>query len=182
LCDFCTSIVSLRSFHKRPGSGTVQSVVTHASDPPNLFLKAIHMPISIQISQGLLTPDGERHIFAEVADALLDVHGLRGNAFLAPAVIGHLHIFPGGMSFAGGKAQSLAVVEVRIPSFTFPEQPVKNAFIQAVTDIVDRLQAGEHPRERTFVNVVYTVDGTWGIGGVAYTDAALASAIQAAAA
>src|SRR3990167_607921 len=138
------------------------------------------MPISIQLSQGLLTPDGERQVFSQVADALLDVHGLRGNAFIAPVVIGHVDIYPEGFSFADAKAQSLAVVEVKIPAITFPNQSVKSAFVMAVTDIIDRLKAGPHPRARTFVNVVYTVDGTWGIGGHAYTDEALGAAIQAA--
>lgn len=138
------------------------------------------MPISIQLSQGLLTPDGERQVFSQVTDALLDVHGLRGNAFIAPVVIGHVDIYPEGFSFADAKAQSLAVVEVKIPAITFPNQSVKSAFVMAVTDIIDRLKAGPHPRARTFVNVVYTVDGTWGIGGHAYTDEALGAAIQAA--
>jgi phenylpyruvate tautomerase PptA (4-oxalocrotonate tautomerase family) len=139
------------------------------------------MPISIQLSPGLLTPQGEREVFAKVADALLDVHGLRGNAFLAPVVIGHVDIYPEGASYAGGRAQSLAVVEVKIPSITFPEQSVKAAFVKAVTDIIDTLKLSSHPRERTFVNVTYTVDGTWGIGGEAYTNDALGAAIAAAA-
>lgn len=139
------------------------------------------MPISIQLSQGLLTPQGEREVFPQVADALLAVHGLRGNAFLAPVVIGHVDIYPEGTSYAGGQAQSLAVVEVKIPAMTFPEQSVKAAFVDAVTDIIDRLKAGDHPRARTFVNVTYSVDGTWGIGGTAYTNEALGAAIAAAA-
>ncbi|MGH6638270.1 MAG: Tautomerase enzyme [Polaromonas sp.] len=139
------------------------------------------MPISIQLSHGLLTAQGEREVFAKVADALLEVHGLRGNAFIAPVVIGHLDIYPEGHSFADARAQSLAVIEVKIPAITFPDQAVKTAFVSAVTDIIDRLKAGPHPRERTFVNVVYTVDGTWGIGGQAYTNADLGAAIQAAA-
>lgn len=120
-------------------------------------------------------------MFAQVADALLEVHGLRGNAFIAPVVIGHVDIYPEGASFADARAQSLAVVEVKIPAITFPDQAVKSAFVSAVTDIIDRLKAGAHPRARTFVNVVYTVDGTWGIGGQAYTNDALGAAIQAAA-
>jgi phenylpyruvate tautomerase PptA (4-oxalocrotonate tautomerase family) len=172
--------VCRQRFRKRAGGGTVRSVVDNRLFHPSFF-ESHYMPISIQISQGLLTPQGERDIFGEVANALLEVHGLRDNAFMAPVVIGHLDIYPEGFSFAGGQAQSLAVVEVKIPAFTFPEQSVKDAFVLAVTDLVDRFKAGAHPRSRTFVNVVYTVDGTWGIGGHAYTNAALAQAIQAAA-
>lgn len=73
------------------------------------------MPISIQVSQGLLTSQGEREVFGKVADALLDVHGLRGNSFMAPVVIGHLDIYPEGHSFADGRAQSLAARHTPTP-------------------------------------------------------------------
>ncbi len=135
------------------------------------------MPISIQLSPHLLTPDGERDVFSRVADALLSVHGLDGNRFMEPNVIGHVTVFPEGSSYAGKKAQSLAVVEVKVPSVTFPNREVQQAFVAKVTDIIDELKAGAHPRERTFVNVTYAVDGTWGIGGKAYTNEELGGAI-----
>ncbi len=140
------------------------------------------MPISIQVTQGLLTPKGEREVFARVADALLRVHGLAGNSFMTPAVIGHLDVYPEATSYVGGVPQSLAVVEVKVPSVTFPNQDVRDAFVEEATDIIDSLKAGSHPRERTFVNVVYAVEGTWGIGGKAYTNEALGQAIAQAAA
>jgi phenylpyruvate tautomerase PptA (4-oxalocrotonate tautomerase family) len=135
------------------------------------------MPILIQLSEGLLTPEGERAVFPRIARALLDVHGLADNAFMTPNVIGHVVVSPAGASYAGGKAQSLAVVEVKVPSVTFPTAEVKEAFVRKVTDIIDDLRAGDHPRARTFVNVTYAVDGTWGIGGKAYTNADLGQAI-----
>jgi len=85
------------------------------------------MPISIQLSRGLLTAAGEREVFSRISDALLQVHGLGGNAFLAPTVIGHVDIYPEEHSYAGGKPQSLAVIEVKVPSATFPDQSVKAA-------------------------------------------------------
>ncbi|MBX3585922.1 MAG: hypothetical protein KF796_04695 [Ramlibacter sp.] len=139
------------------------------------------MPLLVQLSEGLLTPQGEQTIFKRIADALLQVHGLAGNSFMTPAVIGHVQTYPAGTSYAGGRAQSLAVIEAKVPALTFPDQSVKDAFVWAVTDIVDDCQAGGHPRERTFVNVTYAVDGTWGIGGKAWTNEALGSAIAAAA-
>jgi phenylpyruvate tautomerase PptA (4-oxalocrotonate tautomerase family) len=66
---------------------------------------------------------------------------------------------------------------VKVPAITFPNADVQQAFVAAVTDIIDRLKTGSHPRERTFVNVTYAVDGTWGIGGKAYSNAELGAAI-----
>lgn len=140
------------------------------------------MPISVQVTKGLLTAKGERDVLPRVAEALLRVHGLTDNAFMTPNVIGHLMVSQESESYVGGAYQSLAVIEVKVPAATFPNAEVKQAFVGEVTDIIDRLKAGSHPRERTFVNVVYAVDGAWGIGGKAYTNEELGAAIQAAAA
>lgn len=139
------------------------------------------MPISVQVTKGLLTARGERDVLPRVAEALLRVHGLTGNTFMTPNVIGHLLVSQESESYVGGGYQSLAVIEVKVPAATFPHAEVKQAFIGEVTDIIDELKAGAHPRERTFVNVTYAVDGAWGIGGKAYTNEELGAAIQAAA-
>jgi hypothetical protein len=139
------------------------------------------MPIAIQLSPGLLTKEGERTVFARIADALLEAHGLVDNPFMRANVLGHVEIFPEGASYVAGKAQSLAVIEVKVPSVTFSTSEVREQFVQRVTDIVDELKAGPHPRTRTFVNVTYAVDGAWGIAGKAYTNADLGEAIRTAA-
>ena len=139
------------------------------------------MPLLIQLSKDLLTPKGEGEVFSRVASAMLEVHGLAGNAFMTPNVIGHVMISPEGTSYAGGKAQSLAVIEVKAPGMTFPNHDVQQDFVGRVTDIIDDLKASDHPRSRTFVNVTHAQDGSWGIGGKAYTNAELGQAIEKAA-
>ncbi len=135
------------------------------------------MPISVQVTRGLLSPAGEREVLPLIADALLHVHGLTGNRFMTPNVVGHLTVIPESESYVDGKYQSLAVVEVKVPAITFPSTDVKQAFVGAVTDIIDRLKADAHPRQRTYVNVSYAVDGTWGIAGKAYSNADLGDAV-----
>jgi phenylpyruvate tautomerase PptA (4-oxalocrotonate tautomerase family) len=136
------------------------------------------MPISVRVTQGLLTSKGEREVLPLVAEALLRVHGLSGNKFMEPNVIGHLSVTPESESIVGGKSQSLAVIEVKVPAITFPDGSSKQSFVAAVTDIVDQLKAGAHPRERTYVNVTYVVDGTWGIAGKAYSNTELIESVQ----
>lgn len=135
------------------------------------------MPILVQVTEGLLSPQGEREVLSRVAEALLDAHGLAGNRFMTPNVVGHLVVNPESHSIVGGKALSLAVVEVKVPAVTFPNPEVKQAFVGAVTDIIDSLKSDSHPRERTFVNVTYAVDGAWGIAGKAYSNADLGAAV-----
>lgn len=137
------------------------------------------MPITISLTKGLLTPQGEREIHTRITAALLDVHGLAGNEFLTQTISGHVHVHPQECSFVGGKPQSLAIIEIKAPSVTFPNQEVKDHFVKQVTDLVDELKAGTHPRERTFVNVTHTLDGAWGIAGRAYTSQALEEGIRA---
>ncbi|PXX40293.1 tautomerase family protein [Undibacterium pigrum] len=136
------------------------------------------MPISVQVTTDLLTLEGEREVLPLVADALLRVHGLSGNKFMTHNVVGHLVVSPEAHSYAGGKHQSLAVIEVKVPSVTFPTAEVKQAFVSEVTDIIDKLKQGQHPRERTYVNVTYAVDGTWGIAGKGYSNAEMDEAVQ----
>ena len=139
------------------------------------------MPISIQVTRGLLTPEGARTIFRRVASALLEAHGLQDNAFMKQNVIGHVVISEEAESFVGGEATSLAVIEVKLPSVTFLDRASQEAFVSSVTRIVDELKAGTHPRSRTFVNVTHALDGTWGIAGKAYTNNDLGAAIAASA-
>ena len=82
------------------------------------------MPISIQLSSGLLTERGEREVFSRVSSALLDVHGLSGNPFMTPNVVGHVTIFPEGASYAGGEPQSLSCSRPRAsPPLALPRAP-----------------------------------------------------------
>jgi phenylpyruvate tautomerase PptA (4-oxalocrotonate tautomerase family) len=142
--------------------------------------KGSTMPISVQVTRGLLTPAGEGLIVPRIAAALLECHGLERNAFMQENVIGHLFVSEAATAYVGGRPQSLAVVEVKVPSVTFRDRAVQEKFVATVTDVIDELKAGTHPKSRTFVNVTYAVDGTWGIAGKAYTNEELGAAIAAA--
>lgn len=137
------------------------------------------MPIAIQLTSGLLTHDGERTVLSRLAGVLLDVHGLKGNQFMTQNIIGHVTTLPESSAYVDGKAQSLAVIEVKVPAITFGTREVQQAFVERVTDVIDELKAGSHPRSRTYVNVTYAVDGAWGINGKAYTNADLGAAVGA---
>jgi phenylpyruvate tautomerase PptA (4-oxalocrotonate tautomerase family) len=139
------------------------------------------MPISVQVTRGLLTPQGEREIVPRIGRALLEVHGLVDNAFMQNNVIGSLQVAEPSAAYVGGEPQSLAVIEVKVPSVTFRERETQQRFVESVTSLVDELRAGEHPKSRTFVHVIHALDGAWGIAGHAFTNAELGAAIAAAA-
>lgn len=140
------------------------------------------MPITLTVSEGLLEPDGEAQVFAALTDALLDVEQLHGNVFMEPNVIGSLHVLPPGHVFAGGKAGAAAFVELKLPAVALVTPDAKRRFIERATAVIEQAASGRLTRDRIWVNVVYAVDGAWGIAGRGYTNAELSDSIGAAAA
>lgn len=135
------------------------------------------MPITIQATEGVLSPAAGQQLFADLTDAFLRLHGLAGNAFLTPNVIGEINEIPAGRSFAGGQPANIVVVELKVPSFVLAAPEQKEAFIREATNLVHQASGGKQPRERIWVNMVYTVDGLWGIAGRAYTNVQLGAAV-----
>ena len=84
---------------------------------------------------------------------------------------------PSDQSYAGGKRASIVIIELRVPSFALTEPNQREAFIGEAAGIVQRASGGRHPKERIWVNMVYAVDGFWGIGGKTYTNDQLIAAV-----
>ena len=140
------------------------------------------MPINVVATEGVLRTGAQQQMFAELTASFLRHHDLTGNPFLTPNVIGEISSIPKGRSFAGGASNDIVVVELKVPSFALATPAQKSGFITEATEIVFKAAEGRHPRERIFVNMVYAVDGLWGIGGKAYTNAELGEAVSKASA
>lgn len=136
------------------------------------------MPIQIIVTEGVLTASAEKEVFAAVTDTFLKAHNLLGNDFMTPNVIGEVTTVPKGRSFSGGKPADIAIVELKVPSFALASPEQKNGFVADVTDIVLKASGGRLAKEHIFVNMVYAIDGLWGIGGKAYTNEQLLNAVQ----
>ncbi|MGT2504332.1 Tautomerase enzyme [Bradyrhizobium guangxiense] len=138
------------------------------------------MPIQVIVPEGTLTPAGEAEAFRKLTELLLRLHGLTGNPFMTPNVIGEVTVVPNNRTYAGGKRADIAVFELTVPSFVLPTQELKDAWISEGTAIIETAAEGRIRREQIFANVRYAVDGGWGIGGKAFSNAALGSAVAAA--
>lgn len=136
------------------------------------------MPITVIATEGVLSAKAEKEVFAKLTESFLKLHNLSGNAFMTPNVIGEVSIVPKGKSFSGGKPGDLVIIELKVPSFALSSPEQKEAFIGEATEIVETATGGKHPRDRIFVNMIYAVDGLWGIGGKAYTNAELGEAVS----
>src|SRR3954465_13828075 len=138
------------------------------------------MPIQIIVPEGVLTTEAEAEAFRKLTDLLLRLHGLTGNRFMTPNVIGEVTVVPKGRTFSGGKPTDIAIFELKVPSFVLPTQELKDAWISEGTTIIEEASAGPIRRENIFSSVTYAVKGAWGIGGKAYTNNEPGSEVAAA--
>lgn len=113
-----------------------------------------------------------------VGQAFLDNHQISDNRFMLPNIVGEVVFMDSELTFSGLKPSPLAIVELRVPSFTFSTQAQKDKFVREVTDIVLTHTEGKLSMESVWVNAVYAVEGLWGIAGKAYTNEELGKAIQ----
>ncbi|WP_321881194.1 tautomerase family protein [Paraburkholderia bannensis] len=139
------------------------------------------MPITLTVSEGVLSADAEVQTFAALTQALLSVAQLEGNAFMTPNVIGTLNVIPATRVFSAGKPAAAAFVELTLPQIALATPEAKQAFTEKATTILEQAAGGRLTRDRIWTNIVYAADGSWGIAGRAHSNADLVDAIQEAA-
>ncbi|MGG6893947.1 tautomerase family protein [Rhizobium sp. BR 315] len=140
------------------------------------------MPITLTVSEGLLSSQAQAQAFAGLTDAVLDVAGLTGNTFMTANVIGTINVLPANHVLAAGKPVAAAFVELKLPEIALATTEAKRAFIEKATEVVERAAEGRIKREHIWSNIVYAPEGAWGIAGQSYSNADLVEAIQNAAA
>jgi hypothetical protein len=135
------------------------------------------MPLTVIATKGVFTPDNEKKIIPELSALMLRLHGLEGNKFMTPVVIGHLELVEPDLIFSGGAPVVSVFIEWKVPSLAFSNQQILNDYVREATDIAVTLSKGNLSKKNVFVNVVHAVNGSWGIQGKAYSNAELSSAI-----
>ncbi|AGB71705.1 MULTISPECIES: tautomerase family protein [Rhizobium] len=138
------------------------------------------MPITLTVSEGLLSSEAQAQAFAGLTDAVLDVAGLTGNEFMTANVIGSINVLPAAHVLAAGKPVAAAFIELKLPEIALATAEAKRAFIARATDIVERAAEGRVKREHIWSNIVYAPEGAWGIAGQSYNNADLVNAIASA--
>ncbi|MBB6484903.1 tautomerase family protein [Rhizobium lusitanum] len=136
------------------------------------------MPITLTIPEGLLSSEAQARAFARLTDAVLDVAGLTGNAFMTANVIGSINVLPAGHVLAAGKPIAAAFVELKLPEIALATAEAKRDFIEKATDVIEQAAGGRIKREHIWSNIVYAPEGAWGIAGQSYSNADLVGAIQ----
>lgn len=135
------------------------------------------MPLTLTITDGVLPAGQEKVAFARLSHAMLEAHGMVGNAVMTRNVVGSLHVVPRGTTFTGAEATPVVFIEWKVPSFAFADAAVQQRYYAAASDIIDELSGGRHPRDNTYINVVHTVDGAWNFEGVRMTNAEIGARV-----
>ena len=136
------------------------------------------MPLTLTLSKGVLPAGTEKQAFARLCDAMLKWHGLSGNKVMTPNVVGSIHVIPKESTFSGSKEASIAFIEWKVPSFAFNNREIQQGDFAEATDIIHEMSSKKLPKSNIWINVVHAVDGAWGIGGQAMTNAQLGEAIS----
>lgn len=136
------------------------------------------MPITLTVPEGLLSPQAQADVFAELTDALLEVSGLTGNVFMTANTIGSINVLPKERIFAGGKPAAAVFVELKLPEIALATPEAKRAFIAKATDIVEKASGARLRREHIWSNIVYAPEDAWGIAGRSLDHAGLIEAIS----
>lgn len=137
------------------------------------------MPLTLTLTENVLPRGSEKQVFVRLCEAMLRWHGLTGNKVITPNVVGSLHVLPRGQTFAGLEEGPVAFVEWKMPAITFATREIQLGYCKEATDIIHDASERQHPRDRIWVNVSYAVDGAWGIGGVALSNAQLGERVAA---
>jgi len=128
------------------------------------------MPLTLTLTKDVIPKGDEKQAVKEITDSFLRHHGLTGNTVMTPNVTAHLNVMDKSTTFSGGKEFSGAWVEWKTPSFAFPTREIQKAVCDDAVAIIQRLSGGRQPKENIYFNVLYTVEGTWAMNGIAMTN------------
>ena len=135
------------------------------------------MPLTLIVTEGVIPQDREQATMARLSEAFIKLHGLVGNKFITPNVIGFVQVLPRGRTYSAMKPTPVAIVEWKVPSFAFAKREVQTAYVEEATAIIHEMSGGKQPKDKVFINVVHAVDGAWNWGGKALTNAEIGAAV-----
>ncbi|HEX4353910.1 MAG TPA: tautomerase family protein [Polyangiales bacterium] len=89
-----------------------------------------------------------------------------------------LHVLPKARVTAGGQPDRVVRVQILTPEHALTQEQ-RAGITAGITAIVDEVAGEPKIGDRTWVLFHEAIDGGWGIGGTAYTNAALADSVRA---
>lgn len=139
--------------------------------------QSFQMPLTLTLTEGVLPKGSEKIAFARLSESMLKWHGLTGNTVMTPNVVGSIHVLDQNSTFSGAQEAPVVFIEWKVPSFAFSSRDIQTGYIEEATNLIHEMSGGKQAKTHIWVNVVHAVDGAWGIGGAALTNAQLTEVI-----
>lgn len=133
------------------------------------------MPITVQVTEGLLDAEGKKKLFNGITTSILKVNRVPDNDFALRHLIGNIITVPADSSFAGGKNEPFVNVGLAVPVYSMTEPAQRQQFTSEITDLVMELTG--LVRDRVYINMLYG-DGFWGVGGIAFPNDVLKETVM----
>ncbi len=135
------------------------------------------MPLTLTLTEGVIPKGTEQKAVAKLTDALLERHGLTGNALMKRNITATVHVLPKGTTFSGGEEFAGAWIEWKVPAITFGTREIQKGYGEDVVNIIQELSGGAQPADNIYFNVVHSVDGAWNFEGVAMSNEEIGAAL-----
>ena len=137
------------------------------------------MPITVKITEGLLSEQAAKQLTQDIIDLFLTVNGAYGNDFMSKNQLGDCQIIPKGRTFNGFGQSDYILISCLVPNIALTTTELREDFIDEATRIALDATDRRLDPEQILVDMTYGV--MWGIGGRLYTEKDLQDNIAASA-
>jgi hypothetical protein len=127
--------------------------------------------IDIYAPAGTFTEEHVATLLRRVVESLLKWTDATEIAFVRRNAGAYFHALPPAHVTCDGEPDMVVRIAVTLPEVVLSTIERRRAFIEDATAIAASLSVDAHTAERTWISVVNAVDGGWGIGGHALTNA-----------
>jgi hypothetical protein len=129
--------------------------------------------IDIYAPEGTFSAENAKTLLSRVTEAMLDWTDSADIPFVRRNAGAYFHELPATHVTAGGEPDVVVRISVTLPEVVLSTIERRRGFIEEATASAADLSSDAHTADRTWISIVNSVDGGWGFGGRAFTNADL---------
>jgi len=129
--------------------------------------------IDIYAPEGAYSKENVPPLLRQLTESLLKWTDSTDIPFVRSNVGAYFHALPAEHVTSGGEPDLGVRIDVSLPAVALSTIERRRGFIEEATSIASTLSCDAHTADRTWISVFNTVDGGWGVGGHALTNAEL---------
>jgi hypothetical protein len=129
--------------------------------------------IDIYAPEGSFSAENVVTLLRRLTEAMLEWTDSAEIPFVRRNAGAYFHELPAAHVTAGGEPDVVVRISVTLPEVVLSTIERRRGFIEEATAITADLSSEVHTADRTWISIVNSVDGGWGFGGRAFTNADL---------